>query len=299
MLMQLSSSHALFPLRQFHLHHLLPNPPPPPAVSSTRRPFRASVAFNRKDGNPNPANKAAVQTATPSNRNHKLYPIGCRGGDLICITRTWDNKAAYLAPLRNCCLDPTCQDVIVDKSGIHDASWERAPADPENYKEDSPTKNGRRPRCTFFFSALGNRNTKERCKTVADNIIAINNHPTFQETHYFSISKDGRTKIQNKIFLEFGADLTPQGTDELPYLSEYCTIPDLLLLVSQIYRDEETLMEREYQDLWNNKDTILCHFFSPDLLPRVGKAIHKILHPKDATTAELKASSHITAVNLD
>jgi len=272
----------------------------PKSVSSPFvRVSRPSVAFNRKDGKPNSANQTNPSAgSTNTNKNHKLFTLGCRGGDMLALTTTFDGKAPYLSPLRTFCLDPNNQDVVVNKCAIHYVTWQRDAADPEKYKEDPQTKSGFYPRYTLFFSALGDKDAPDKRQLIGRNICAVNNNPTFQETHYSMTSKkDNRTIIPNKIMLEYTTDITPPNGD-LPFLSDYLTIRDLLHLLSQLFRDEETLTERSYEDLWNNRE-ILSNFFRKDLLPRVGKVINKLLHPDQATVQDLASSLDITPIQLE
>jgi len=218
---------------------------------------------------------------------------------MVGLTYSYDNKAAFLAPLRKFCIDPEHEDFIVHKCNIHHVTWKRDPDDPEHYLEDPKPPNSKskyNPRHVVIVSCPGERNnTKANRAHMCKNVCNINNNPNFQQTHYPSAYRGFDDK---PIESECGGDITPSDPAELPMLSDFLTIRDCLSLIAKLYWDPETKMERSYTDLADPDNELLEPFFDSSLLPKAREVCHSILNPNTTTSKELEEALEIQPLDL-
>ena len=208
-------------------------------------------------------------------RGNQMYTVNTRSNHVVVLTRgtrgvnTGGNGSAYLAPLRSEIWKN--REFYKDKYSIDYLGSEVSQDNPFSKRTVLTSNSNYASDFVYFVAYVGKdgKNTVETRKAFANSIAALNNNATMQMTYTYPSER-------NKIF--FKGDVTPQDETKLPPLSDFLMVFDVLNVMRDYYKDDETKMTNK--DLVEDDETMSL-FFAPDLHSVVREKVHDVDKPAD------------------
>ena len=153
-----------------------------------------------------------------------MHRTALHSGDIIQLPERRDGNPTFLKPStdhwRN---DP---DFAMRMLHIHHITGRVDPNNPNRYKEHMTTQSNfaRRYETLFTFVSPEHAadNTKAKRQELSETLVAYLNHPTSQCQYIYGMTA------------EVGEDLTPSDPDKYPYLSDYYTIQDTMVVLQKV-----------------------------------------------------------------
>lgn len=183
---------------------------------------------------------------------------------LLLITGK-DGKAGYCMPLIRYLVCPT-NAALRAQMKIHEIFKRRDPNDPTKELTDPPKRiGGYEPPYHILMVQVNNpiKNTLENRTKIANAVCTVNNSRVVQVDGY----GNNPGKPNNNNMMAYQGDISPADPNNLPKLSDYITIGDVMSVIKELLSSPEGQELTDVQVVQNQ--AMLDQFFSPDLHAKV------------------------------
>ena len=223
---------------------------------------------------------SSFRHAAPNNDATDVKPISRSKGvmkNALWVARTRDNLAivalpknaqgdrpAFCKPLIDFLRDPVNEDFVMNSLNVHHVTNMVSAENPKYHRTFDPTfqsKSNFKPMqpiiLCFMEPGKEHLNTPAAREKFALNICNVNNSAHIQSHNLYGKFPGEQNEMV------FGGDMSAPPNKRGPPLSDFLTIIDCMNILSKLYKDPATLMEKPHADIAADDDLLQLHF-SPE-----------------------------------
>lgn len=224
---------------------------------------RMGGAIARKKGRyDSPVPAKIPESVNTGNYGIHVTVLACRGlTEFLFLITGKDGKAGYCMALIKFLMDIANAHIRAQMK-IHEIFKRRHPNDPTRELLDPPKRPGAyEPPYWLMMVHVNNpaKNTPENRALAANGLCTLNNSRALQADGY----GNNPGKPNNNNMMAFAGDITPSDSNNLPYLSDFLMVGDVMTVIGELFCTPEG--ERLSDAAVTQNEEIMNHYFSPDL----------------------------------